>query len=163
MLCTLQKTSQAQLQLKGLVMLHEQDTSQGGCPFNQVQEQTPPVLRNKHQVFKTVAIPLFDTPEHREISRRHAIRMMGATQKRSKATVLRESALVRMKAQSFVYRSSSCRMTMFLNSRRSRSIRSGQGSSSTVAEFLNNRRSSSSLARYFFRSGRVSEQSTVVE
>ena len=63
---------------KGLVMLHEQDASKGACFFNQVLQQAPAILREKYQVFRVMAIPLFDGPEHRSICLRHALSMMGA-------------------------------------------------------------------------------------
>jgi len=62
----------------GLVMVHEQDVTKGGCPFRELFEQTPEVLVKQHRLFDTLAVPLFPSEEYREISRRFSLRNMGA-------------------------------------------------------------------------------------
>lgn len=77
-------------------MLHEQDAAKGACFFNQVLQQAPAILREKYQVFRTVAIPLFDGAEHRSICLRHALRMLGAT--KPSASTLPRAAITKAAA-----------------------------------------------------------------
>ena len=63
-----------------LVLVHEQDTSKGGCPFRCFFDSTPKtLLKPPYKLFDTVATPLFPTTEHRLISLRHILVSMGAT------------------------------------------------------------------------------------
>ena len=68
-----------------LVLVHEQDTAKGACPFRTFFEQTPVELQKKYRLYDTLAVPLYPSPEHRSVSLRYALRNMGAVpSKRSK-------------------------------------------------------------------------------
>ena len=64
-------------------MLHEQDPTKGFCPFRMFFEQTPAVLQKKYRLYDTVAVPLYPSLEHREVSLKFALRSMGATEGRA--------------------------------------------------------------------------------
>jgi hypothetical protein len=62
-----------------LALVHEQDTSKGGCSFRYFFSQTPDILlREPYKLFDTVAVPLYPSPEHRLISLRQVLRNMMA-------------------------------------------------------------------------------------
>ena len=69
-----------------LVMLHEQDPTKGFCPFRMFFEQTPTVLQKKYRLYDTVAVPLYPSVEHREVSLKFALRSMGASAARTAAS-----------------------------------------------------------------------------
>lgn len=57
-----------------IVLIHEQDNSKGGCSFSLFFEQTPQDLIDPpNQLFKDVAIPLYQTKEYRTVSLRTII------------------------------------------------------------------------------------------
>lgn len=67
-----------------LALVQELDPSRGGCPFNVFLAQTPDILRKPpYKMFDTVAIPLYSSPEHRQISLRHVLKALGATSPRA--------------------------------------------------------------------------------
>jgi hypothetical protein len=52
-----------------VVMLHEQDIERGGGSIRDVIVQTPEVLRlPPYELYNTLAIPLFSSPEHHTVS-----------------------------------------------------------------------------------------------
>ena len=61
-----------------LVLVHEQDTAKGACPFRTFFEQTPVELQKKYRLYDTLAVPLYPSAEHRKVSLRYALRNMGA-------------------------------------------------------------------------------------
>ena len=62
-----------------IAMVHEQEPSHGGVPFRNFFQQTPQVLqRPPYKLFETVAVPLYPSEEHREISLRLILTSMGA-------------------------------------------------------------------------------------
>ena len=63
-----------------LALVHEQDTSKGGCAFSLFFSQTPAVLLEKeYKLYDTVAVPMYPNPEHRRLSLRLVLGSIGAT------------------------------------------------------------------------------------
>ena len=94
-------------------MVHEQDPSKGACPFRRFFEQTPEVLQKKHRLFDVLAVPLYPSPQHRQISLSYALRDIGATPRRR---LLRTSRLLRSSSDSM--RSSSMRSSSMRRSKK---------------------------------------------
>lgn len=64
-----------------LVLVHEQEPSKGACAFSVLIGQTPDFLfKPPYKIFDTVAVPLYSSPEHREISLRQVLMNMGGQQ-----------------------------------------------------------------------------------
>ena len=62
-----------------IVLVHEQDPSCGGRPFQHFIQQTPLVLqRPPYKLYNTVAVPLYPSEEHRKVSLRLVLRGLGA-------------------------------------------------------------------------------------
>jgi len=62
-----------------IILVHEQDIDNGGCPLSLVMENTPTELLDPIQYFKVIAIPLYTRGEYRKISLRLILQKMGAT------------------------------------------------------------------------------------
>jgi hypothetical protein len=67
-----------------VVLVHETDTSVGGCPFSTFIEAAPKELQvAPYKLFGHIAVALFSAPELRSVSLRLLLRNMGATPLRS--------------------------------------------------------------------------------
>lgn len=62
-----------------LILLHEQDPARGGGSIREIIVQTPEVLRlPPYQLYNTLAIPLFNSPEHHNVSMWKTLTAIGA-------------------------------------------------------------------------------------
>ena len=63
---------QSAMELKiDIILVHENDTTRGGCPFSQFFDQTPQYLIDPpFELYRDLAIPLYTTPEYRAVSLR---------------------------------------------------------------------------------------------
>ena len=62
-----------------IVSVHEQEASHGGVPFGNFFQQTPQVLQQPpYKLYDTMAVPLYTSEEHREVSLRQVLQRMGA-------------------------------------------------------------------------------------
>ena len=63
---------QSAMELKiDIVLVHENDTTRGGCPFSQFFDQTPQYLIDPpFELYRDLAIPMYTTPEYRAVSLR---------------------------------------------------------------------------------------------
>jgi hypothetical protein len=65
-----------------LVLVHEQEASQGACAFSVLFGQIPDfLLKPPYKIFDRVAVPLYSSPVHREISLRRVLKDIGGFQK----------------------------------------------------------------------------------
>jgi hypothetical protein len=66
-----------------LVLVHEQKPSCGARPFGDLLKQTPELLKAPpYKIYDKVAVPLYPSAEHREVSLRRVLIAMGATRVR---------------------------------------------------------------------------------
>lgn len=63
-----------------LILVHERDSSKGGCDFGEFFKQAPPVLINgdPYFIFKSIAVPIYSIKEYRIVSLREIASKMGA-------------------------------------------------------------------------------------
>jgi hypothetical protein len=67
-----------------LMLVHEQDPSRGACAFRVFYSHAPDfLLKPPYKIFDIVAVPLYFSPEHREVSLRQMLKGMQGLQKSS--------------------------------------------------------------------------------
>jgi hypothetical protein len=66
------------------MLVHEQEPSRGACAFPALYSQTPDVLlQPPYKLFDIAPVPLYLSPQHREVSLRQALALMQGLQKGS--------------------------------------------------------------------------------
>jgi len=108
------------------ILVHEQDTIIGGCPFSSIIENTPSELKEPpFRIFKDIAIPLYRRDEYRKISMRLILQKMEAVHVKERSDFVER---IRIHGRSFASSSRSF-ASRSMNSGRSfasRSMNSGR-------------------------------------